>query len=231
MSKTTTLDNAGGLVLIAGMSEGLGTALEQRFVRGGYRVVATSRRSAAASCDLSDVGSVAHLFRTLDATLLPLRGVIHNAMSFERRAFADTPAERFESIWKSSVLSAVHVAQAAIPRMSQLGGTLIFTGASGSLRAGPGFSAFSSAKFALRGLAQALSQEHARDGIHVAHVVVDGLIRMPRTFERFKVDPDTPLIEPETLAEQYWHLFHQPPDAWTHEIDVRPHAARAGVPS
>jgi NAD(P)-dependent dehydrogenase (short-subunit alcohol dehydrogenase family) len=101
-------------------------------------------------------------------------------------------------------------------------GCLIFSGASGSRRAGPEFSAFSSAKFALRGLSQALAREHAADGIHVAHVVIDGLIRSQRTAERFEGADPAHMLEPADLAEQYWQIFRQPPGAWTHELDVRP---------
>ncbi|MFD2453973.1 Rossmann-fold NAD(P)-binding domain-containing protein [Ideonella paludis] len=99
---------------------------------------------------------------------------------------------------------------------------MIFSGASGSLRAGPRFAAFSSAKFALRGLAQALAREHNPDGIHVAHVVIDGLIRSKKTEQRFAPGRSEPLIEPDALAEQYFQLFHQAPSVWSDEVNFRP---------
>jgi NAD(P)-dependent dehydrogenase (short-subunit alcohol dehydrogenase family) len=104
---------------------------------------------------LTDAQATRALFDSLDPGK-PLAGVIHNAMQFHRGAFLDTSAQTFEDVWSSMTLTAVNVAHQAIPRLqAQGGGCLIFSGASGSIRAGPQFSAFSSAKFALRGLTQA----------------------------------------------------------------------------
>jgi len=152
-----------------------------------------------------------------------MAGVIHNAMQFARAPFLSLRPEDFESVWKSIVLTAVNTSHQAVPRLiARGGGSLIFSGASGSRRAGAQFSAFSSAKFALRGLCQSLAREHGTDGVHVAHVVIDGLIDSDRTRERFGDADGTPRIAAAALAELYWQLFHQPANAWTHEIDVRP---------
>jgi NAD(P)-dependent dehydrogenase (short-subunit alcohol dehydrogenase family) len=94
------------------------------------------------------------------------------------------------------------------------------------LRAGPQFSAFSSAKFALRGLTQALAREHSADGIHVVHTVLDGLIWSDKTQQRFKSAQQHSSMVPADLAEAYWQLFHQPSNAWTHELDLRPMSAQ-----
>lgn len=214
-------------LLIAGYAPGLGTALQERFEAAGYAVIGVSRQSANPwQADLSDAVATAALFEKLDKQAPPLAGVIHNAMQFHRQPFLQTSAQTLQSVWQSMVLTAFNVSQQAIPRLqAQGGGALIFSGASGSLRAGPNFSAFSSAKFALRGLSQALVREHGPQGIHVAHVVIDGLIRSQRTTERFAPADPAQLIEPAALAEQYFHLFHQPASVWTHELDVRPAGA------
>lgn len=211
-------------LVIAGFGPGLGTALHERFTRGGYTVIGASRSGDPAwATDLRDPGATAELFARIDREAPPLAGVIHNAMQFFRAPFLSTPPEDFESVWRSMVLTAVNTSQQALPRLlAQGGGSLIFSGASGSRRSGPQFSAFSSAKFALRGLSQSLAREHGADGIHVAHVVIDGLIDSERTRERFNEAGNALRIDPAALADTYWQLFHQPRDAWTHELDVRP---------
>ncbi|HGS4674437.1 MULTISPECIES: SDR family NAD(P)-dependent oxidoreductase [Vibrio] len=209
-------------VVIAGYGPALGEALAERFHIGGYQVIPVSRRGAWAT-DLKDPEATAALFSRIDSEAAPLAGVIHNAMEFHRQAFLATSSDTFLSVWQSMVLTAVNVSQHAIPRLTARGGgSLLFSGASGSVRAGAEFSAFSSAKFALRGLAQSLAREHEADGIHVAHVVVDGLIRSERTAQRFAPPATATLIEPADLAEQYFWLFQQSRSGWTHEIDVRP---------
>jgi NAD(P)-dependent dehydrogenase (short-subunit alcohol dehydrogenase family) len=215
-----------GTVLIAGHASGLGEALRARFDAEGYCVVPVSRSAARPwRVDLTDAAAVEDLFRRLDQQCPPLAGVIHNAMQFHRQPLMQTSPETLVAVWQSMVLTAFNTAQAAIPRLAATGGgTLIFSGASGSVRAGPGFAAFSASKFALRGLTQAMAREHAAQGIHVAHVVIDGLIRSAKTAERFKPAADDALIEPEALAEQYLHLFQQAPSVWTEELNIRPMA-------
>jgi NAD(P)-dependent dehydrogenase (short-subunit alcohol dehydrogenase family) len=210
-------------VLIAGSSDGLGQALQTRFSAGGYHVVSISRNGKGhAHVDLSDARATAEWFSRLDPRQ-PLAGVIHNAMQFHKEAFLETTPETFEDVWRASVLTAVNVAQQAIPRLrAQGGGCLIFSGASGSLRTGPNFSAFSSAKFALRGLAQGLAREHSADGIHVVHTVIDGLIWSDKTQQRFTSAQEQRSMAPADLAEVYWQLFHQPRSSWTQELDLRP---------
>ena len=211
-------------VVIAGFGPGLGEALQQRFELGGYQVAGVSRQGDARwATDLRSPEATQALFQRLDAQMPPLAGVIHNAMAFHREAFMKTHPDDLQAVWQSMVLTAFNTSQAAIPRlMARGGGSLIFSGASGSLRAGPGFSAFSSAKFALRGLSQAIAREHGPDGIHVAHVVIDGLIASDKTRQRFGERPASELIEPQALAEHYWQLFHQPASAWSQETDIRP---------
>jgi NAD(P)-dependent dehydrogenase (short-subunit alcohol dehydrogenase family) len=215
-------------VLIAGSSGGLGQALHDRFRAGGYHVVSVSRQGQGHThADLTDPIATANLFARLDPSK-PLAGVIHNAMQFHREAFLQTSPDTFEQVWRAMTLTAVNVAQQAIPRLrAQGGGCLIFSGASGSVRAGPLFSAFSSAKFALRGLTQALTREHSGDGIHVVHTILDGLIWSDKTQQRFTGAQEERSMSPADLAEVYWQLFHQPQSTWTHELDVRPMTASA----
>ncbi len=214
-------------LVIAGSSGGLGQALQARFSAGGYHVVPVSRQGEGhAHADLSDSRATAALFENLDPSK-PLVGVIHNAMQFHRESFLATTPEIFEQVWRSITLTAVNVAQQAIPLLrANEGGCLIFSGASGSVLAGPLFSAFSSAKFALRGLAQSLAREHSSEGIHVAHTILDGLIWSDKTQQRFADAQAASSMAAADLAEVYWQLFHQAPSAWTHELDLRPMSAK-----
>jgi len=214
-------------LVIAGSSGGLGQALQARFSAGGYHVVPVSREGKGhVHADLRDSRATAALFENLDPSK-PLVGVIHNAMQFHRASFLATTPEIFEQVWRSITLTAVNVAQQAIPRLrANDGACLIFSGASGSVRAGPLFSAFSSAKFALRGLAQSLALEHSSEGIHVAHTILDGLIWSDKTQQRFAGAQEASSMAAADLAEVYWQLFHQAPSAWTHELDLRPMSAK-----
>lgn len=120
------------------------------------------------------------------------------------------------------VQSAVLLAQSVIqPMIAAGGGTFIVSGATASLRGGARFSAFASAKFALRGLSQSLAREFQPAGIHVSHVILDGIIDTPRSRGLHALDP-VKMIRPVDIAESYWQLAHQPKSAWTHELDLRP---------
>ena len=103
------------------------------------------------------------------------------------------------------------------------GGSIIFTGATSAVRGRAGALAFSSAKFATRGLASALAREVGPYGIHVAHVIVDGVIDTPGVRQRYKLSENEPLLEPDAIADTYWALVQQERSAWTFEVDVRPH--------
>ena len=117
---------------------------------------------------------------------------------------------------------AMIVAQAMLPYLLKApGGTIVFTGATAAVKGGPRFTSLASAKFALRGLAQSLARELAPRGVHVVHVVIDGLVWSPQTRERFYTEREK-CLEPDAIARTYLDLVSQHPSAWTHEIDLRP---------
>ena len=121
------------------------------------------------------------------------------------------------------MLSAITVCGEAIPLMlGRGGGSIILSGATASLRGGKAFAPFASAKFALRGLAGSLAREFQPQGVHVSHVVLDGVLWTERSRERFPDLERVRAIEPDVVAEVYWNLAHQSASAWTHEIDLRP---------
>ena len=150
--------------------------------------------------------------------------MIYNAHRVDLAPALELELATFEAAWRTCCYGAFVVARRAIPTMiGHGGGTLLLTGATASMRGGPRSSAFAAAKFALRGLAQSLAREHSRAGIHVAHVVIDGLIRSERTQRRFDADPAR-CMDPHDVARVYADLVEQPASTWTHELDLRgPH--------
>jgi len=152
--------------------------------------------------------------------------LVCNAAHFVTSPFLDTSYPEFEAAWCVAVGSAIGAAHSVLPSMVARGqGAILFTGATASLRGSAGFSALAAAKFALRGLAQALAREYQPQGVHVAHVVVDGLLRGSPSIARFR-GSENRAIEPRALASLYRGLAEQPGDAWTHEVDVRPRGER-----
>jgi NAD(P)-dependent dehydrogenase (short-subunit alcohol dehydrogenase family) len=152
---------------------------------------------------------------------------VHNAGSNVPAPFLKVSEERFESHLREHALGGFHLAQAAIPALlARGGGSLVFTGASGSLRGKANFAPFAAAKAALRSMAQSIAREFGPQGIHVGHVVVDGGIegdRLLRALPQLKDDrgPDG-LLNIAAIADAYWILHHQHRSAWTLELDLRP---------
>ena len=218
------------LTIIAGLGPGLGRALANKFIEEGHEVVGLSRNPLPGidtieqfSIDVSDADQLSEAFRDIDARYGRAPSVlIHNTAELIIRPFLETSSSDFEQAWRSMALSAALTSAECISRMLEHGGgSLIFSGATAGVRAGAGFSAFASAKFALRGLAQSLAREFHPQGIHIAHVILDGLIWTERSRERFSPDRDTCLL-PEDIAEVYWQLTQQPRSTWSQEIDLRP---------
>jgi len=236
------------VVVGVGASRGLGAALCRRFAREGLHVVPVGRsaeRLAAVAeeiasgggqatpqaADATDPEAVEAAFATAEREAGSLALVVYNAGNMRTGTVAELDAAAFESTWRVTCLGGFLVGQAAARRMAARGsGTLIFTGATASLRARPPFTAFASAKAALRAVAFGMARELGPQGVHVAHVVVDGVIRgdqalsrMPELEERLGTDG---LLAPEAIADTYWSLHVQDRTAWTLELDLRPYRER-----
>ncbi len=233
------------LVVGVGASHGLGAAIARRFASGGYAVAIAGRnaeklaqtagemtQSGAAIAGVAgdaarpdDVGR----FVAAAEELAPLAAVVHNAGSNNPAPFLQVRPEQFEQHWREHALGGFHVAQAALPVLLRNGGgSLIFTGASGSLRGKANFAPFAAAKAALRALAQSIAREYGPRNIHVGHVVIDGGIEGDRLLSRVpqlreQRGPDG-LLKIEAIADAYWTLHHQHRSAWTLELDLRPWA-------
>ena len=233
------------LVVGVGASHGLGAAIARRFAEEGFCVAIAGRnaaRLAETEAELKQFGtpvaavvgdaSVAEDCRRFVAaaeSLAPLAIVVHNAGSNRPAPFLEVTEEHFTSHWREHALGGFQVAQAALPRLLAAGGgSLIFTGASASLRGKAKFAPFAAAKAALRNLAQSLAREFGPRGIHVGHVVIDGgiegdrlLLRMPDL--KTQRGPDG-LLQIDAIADAYWMLHNQHRSAWTLELDLRPWA-------
>jgi NAD(P)-dependent dehydrogenase (short-subunit alcohol dehydrogenase family) len=226
--------------LIVGTGPGLGLSLARRFGREGYAVAMVARRQPvlielAAQLDslgprlktyAADATDPAAVGEVCAATLRDLGEpsvLIYNAGSYLPGGIADITPEQFEAAWKTGCMGAFLFARALLPAMADAGrGTVLLTGATAALRGGKGFATLAVPKFGLRALAQSMAREYGPQGVHVAHVVIDGQIDTPRLRER---DPDRPahtLLAPDAIAETYWQLHCQDATAWTQELDLRP---------
>ncbi len=239
---------AGGasiLVVGVGASRGVGAAVARRFAREGWPVAIAGRNEAklaATAAELEAAGARvvsvvgdaskaddARRFVEAGKALGTLAVVVHNAGSNMPAPFLKVTEERFEQHWREHALGGFQTAQAAIPALLEAGGgTLIFTGASGSLRGKANFAPFAAAKAALRALAQSLAREFGPQGIHVGHVVIDGGIAGERLMSAFPELADRRgldgMLDIDAIAEAYWMLHHQHRSAWTLELDLRPWA-------
>lgn len=236
-----------GSVLISGVgaSQGVGGALARRFAREGYPVVIAGRSAdklnatlkelqnagANAVVALGDSTNAADLRRFVDMAekLAPLAIAIHNAGGNEPAPFLKVSEERFTRHWREHALGGFLLAQAAIPKLLEHGGgSLFFTGASGSLRGKANFAPFAAAKAAVRNLAQSIAREFGPQNIHVGHIVIDGGIDGDRLNSRLpdqkkQLGPDG-MLHVDAIADAYWAMHIQHRSAWTLELDLRPWA-------
>jgi NAD(P)-dependent dehydrogenase (short-subunit alcohol dehydrogenase family) len=236
------------LVVGVGAERGLGAALCRKFASGGYHLLVAGRTPAkieqvakaitdnggsaeAVETDATDEASIAGLF---DRAMSPGEGrdpvdlVVSNAGNNQKIDFRQITAAQFEDFWRVGCFSGFLVGREAARRLVPLGrGTIIFTGASASIRGKPGFAHFSAAKAGLRMISQSMAREYGPLGIHVAHVVVDGGIAGERLLRRapdlIKERGEDGLLGIEAIAETYWYIHNQQRSAWTQEVDLRPY--------
>jgi len=219
--------------LIVGAGSGLSASLTRALAKEGIKVALAARTpgdlgslvketgARAFACDASKRAEVDKLFAEVDAAFGAPDIVIYNASSRTRGPFVDLDPAEVEKAIAVSAFGGFLVAQQAARRMlPKKTGTIVLTGASAGVKGYAQSAPFAMGKFALRGLAQSMARELSPQGIHVAHVVVDGGIRS----ERRPASPDAPdsLLDPDAIAETYMHLIHQPRSAWAWEIEVRP---------
>ena len=236
------------VVVGVGAEQGIGAAVCRRFAAAGYHVlvaghteskierVASRIRAEGGSAQgvMVDTTSEADVLKLFDLAMapgegrLPVDAVVFNAGNNQIIDFRSLSADEFESFWRVGCFGGFLVGREAARRMVPLGrGTVIFTGASGSLRGKPGFAHFAAAKAGLRMISQSMAREFGPQGLHVAHVLIDGGVNgdrlrqaLPGMVEQRGEDG---LLDVDAIAETYWHLHQQPSTAWAQEIDLRPY--------
>ena len=215
--------------------EGLHTFVNGRSVDKVLAIVDAIRAEGGSAeslvADVTDPAAVAHAVATIEQSELPLELAIYNAGNNRPEAFLDVSPEIFEDMWRVLTMGAFLVSQQVIPLMraqqdSTDRQTLLFTGASASLRGKANFAAFAAGKGALRMLAQSLAREFGPQGIHVAHVIIDGVVEGEKVRTHFSQYIDSlgedGALRIEAIADAYMTLHYQHRSAWTQEIDLRP---------
>ena len=237
---------ANKVVLVIGAGDATGGAVAKRFAREGFtaclvrrngdklqslvdEIVAADGKAHAFGVDARREEQMVDLFDRVERDIGPIEVCVHNVGGNVRFSILDEEltGKKFFKIWEMACFSGFLSGREAARRMAARGrGTILFTGATASLRGANGFSGFAAGKAGLRAVAQSLARELGPKNIHVAHVIVDGAIDtsfLPeRSPDRYALKSEDGILNPDHIAENYWHLHAQPRDSWTFEIDLRP---------
>ncbi len=234
--------------MLVGAGDAIGAAVARRFAKGGYTVCICRRDGAksqglvdeltsaghkihAFSVDARQESEVQALFTKVEKEIGPIEVCLFNAGSNVNKPLIETTEKLFFKAWELACYAGFLVGREAARVMTTRGrGTILFTGATASLRGGKGFAAFASAKFGLRAVAQAMARELGPKNIHVVHLIIDAAIDSAAIHARLKaasgveakdIAPDS-LTKTDSIAEAYWFAHQQAKDGWTHELDLRP---------
>jgi NAD(P)-dependent dehydrogenase (short-subunit alcohol dehydrogenase family) len=239
---------ADGAAVVVGAGDALGGAIARRFAKEGLIAVPSRRkikplgelvaaieaegnRAEGLPCDARSEDDVVALFDRVEAEIAPVEVCIFNTGAQHRAPIAEMTARIYRQVWESAAFAGFLVGREAARRMQPRGrGTILFTGATASVRGGADFAAFAGAKHALRALAQSMARELGPGGIHVGHIVIDGMIASEAVREKFPdaaaaLPPDG-MLDPDHIADAYWAMHAQPRDAWTFESDLRPYSEK-----
>lgn len=234
---------SGEIAVVVGAGPGLGAALARRFARARMQVAIASRKlfrlepltqelialganARAYACDATNEAQVTDLFSRVSSDLGTPDLAVYNAGAFVPKGLVETSAEEFERCWRVGCYGGFLVGREAVKlmlaRRPQAQGTILFTGATASLRGSARFHNLAVGKFGLRALAQSMAREFQPRGIHVAHVVIDGQIASDRDGYRGQERGSDAVLDPDAIAETYYQIHRQPRSAWTLEADLRP---------
>ncbi len=232
--------------IIIGAGDATGSALTKKFASHGYKVCPVRRprnidKLNKLADDINDSGGwakgfgvdardeeeIIKLFVEVEETIAPIDVVIFNPGANVFFPIEDTTSRVFKKVWEMAAFAGFLTGREAAKYMKKRNeGSIFFTGATASMRGSAGFSAFSSAKFALRALAQSMARELGPEGIHVSHFIIDGAIDtafIKENFpDRYALKEKGGILKPDAIADAYWFAHTQDRTAWTHELDLRP---------
>jgi NAD(P)-dependent dehydrogenase (short-subunit alcohol dehydrogenase family) len=230
--------------VVVGAGTGTGAEVAKLLARQGYSVVvarrnadalvplvreieATGGTAAAFGADASNERQIANLFDQSEQQFGPPKIVVFNAAGFAMGSILEARSDQFEEMWRAAAYGAFVVGRGAAQRMVPHGeGTILFSGATAAIKASAGFAAFAAGKHGLRAVASSMARELGPKGIHVAHLIIDGIIDVPRVHEQMPdlaaSKGDDGLIDPKSIAATMLWLHRQPRNAWTFELDLRP---------
>jgi len=228
------------VAVVAGAGPGNGAALARRFVAAGYAIALLARNrdnldailgeletARGYTCDVGDAASVDAAFADIRRDLGPVDVLLYNAGS---GVFADVESitpEQFEQSWRVNALGALLCSQQVIPAMKEKSrGSIVFIGATASRRGNVQTAAFAPAKAAQRSLAESMARKLWPSGIHVALIIVDGIVDLPRTRQAMPGKPDDAFVDPEGVAEIAFQLTRQDRRAWSFEVEARPYTEK-----
>ena len=230
----------GKVATVVGVGPGLGAAVAHRFVREGFAVALLARKEESVSdvrqeiqdaggtalpvtADAADPSSMEEAFGRVQSELGDPEVLVYNAGAFQMGGVMELTPEQFDACFKANCAGAFYAAQQVLPAMLEAGrGTVLLTGATASMRGSARFSALAVGKFGLRALGQSMARELGPQGVHVAHVIIDGQISTPRTREMSPDREESTMLSPDAIAETYWQLHAQDRTTWTLELDLRP---------
>jgi NAD(P)-dependent dehydrogenase (short-subunit alcohol dehydrogenase family) len=226
------------LAIVTGVGPGTGAAIVRRFHEGGYQVAMLARTAErldelaselpdafAAACDVADPAALERALGEIEARAGAPKVVVHNAVGGAFGSFLDVEPEVLQRNFQVNVMALLHLARWAAPRMEAAGGgALITTGNTSALRGRAAFAGFAPTKAAQRILAESIARTMGPRGVHVAFLVIDAVIDLAWTRARYPKKPDDFFIRPADIAEEIWHIAHQPRSAWSFLSEVRPYA-------
>jgi short-subunit dehydrogenase len=223
--------------VITGVGPGTGTALARRFAAGGYRLALIARNEArlralehelpgarAYACDVAEPGQIDAAAAAIERDLGTPSILVHNAVGGAFGSFLEIDPAVLNRNFQINTMGLLYLARRFAPAMIAGGrGAIIATGNTSALRGKPAFAGFAPTKAAQRILAEAMARDLGPKGVHVAYLVIDAVIDLAWTRERFKDKPDDFFITPAAIAEEIWHVAHQARDAWSFDVELRPY--------
>ena len=222
--------------VISGVGPGTGSALARRFAAGGYRVAMLARTQRLAelerelpdckgyACDVSDAAQVEATANRIERDLGVPTTLVHNAVGGAFGSFLEIDPAVLNRNFQVNTMGLLYLARRLAPAMISAGrGNVIVTGNTSALRGKPSFAGFAPTKAAQRILAEAMAREIGPKGVHVAYIIIDAVIDVPWTRERFKDRPDDFFIKPAAIAEEAWHLTEQDRSGWSLNVELRPY--------